>query len=590
MAKKDKETPEKKEKTDVKYVIKTMVKLYKESAEHKKWAFGRWFGGVVSGILAVVIFFVTGSVLDVALSGDYNRLYTLIYALSAIFVIRFILQFVNPLIASQYELRTHKTLAMNVYDKIDKLEMGYYENVHSADTISTLVDDVEKIKTFMGNTVAGFLSYNPVSFILSMFFLVRINWKLTVFSLTVIPLIMYLIDKASKPLREVKNKIQEYTAVLNSYIRDFVEGNDIYKSFNMHKSHTAKVQQSCQDIAEESYKDSFVMTKNRALTVLMMLIPQGVCMFASMFFIARNELTIGQYVIFSNLLWPLIQTFRTTGMGWADIVGYTGTAERYFKFLETKEERSDGEDFGTQDSDIIVEFKNVGFSYHEDIPLLKDVSFKLHKNSRLALCGVSGSGKSTIFKLICGYYENFTGEIYVFGHSIRSWNLKALRKYMTVVTQDVYLFDDDIINNIEMGNLEATDEMVEDASKKAYIDKLVKDVGERGAKVSGGQKQRIAVARALLKDAPLIMLDEPTSALDTKSEYYVEKSIENLKKGRSVLVIAHRLTTIIDSDCIILLEDGTVKEQGTHEELIRKKKRYAELYERQLVEEEAHNA
>jgi ABC-type multidrug transport system fused ATPase/permease subunit len=141
-----------------------------------------------------------------------------------------------------------------------------------------------------------------------------------------------------------------------------------------------------------------------------------------------------------------------------------------------------------------------------------------------------------------------------------------------------------------MGNLEATDEMVEDASKKAYIDKLVKDVGERGAKVSGGQKQRIAVARALLKDAPLIMLDEPTSALDTKSEYYVEKSIENLKKGRSVLVIAHRLTTIIDSDCIILLEDGTVKEQGTHEELIRKKKRYAELYERQLVEEEAHNA
>jgi ABC-type multidrug transport system fused ATPase/permease subunit len=313
-------------------------------------------------------------------------------------------------------------------------------------------------------------------------------------------------------------------------------------------------------------------------------------MFASMYFIARNELTIGQYVIFSNLLWPLMQTFRTAGMGWADIVGYTGTAERYFKFLETKEERCDGEDFGTQDSDIIVEFKNVGFSYHEDIPLLKDVSFKLHKNSRMALCGVSGSGKSTIFKLICGYYENFTGEIYVFGHSIRSWNLKALRKYMTVVTQDVYLFDDDIINNIKMGNLEATDEMVAEASKKAYIEQLVKDVGERGAKVSGGQKQRIAVARALLKDAPLIMLDEPTSALDTKSEYYVEKSIENLKKGRSVLVIAHRLTTIIDSDCIILLEDGTVKEQGTHEELIRKKKRYAELYERQLVEEEAHNA
>jgi ABC-type multidrug transport system fused ATPase/permease subunit len=290
------------------------------------------------------------------------------------------------------------------------------------------------------------------------------------------------------------------------------------------------------------------------------------------------------------MLWPLIHTFRTFGIGWAEMIGYSGTAERYFKFLANKEERTDGKDFGTNDSDIIVEFKNVSFSYHDDIPLLKDVSFKLYKNSRLALCGVSGSGKSTIFKLICGYYENFTGEIYIFGHDIRAWNLNALRKYMTCVTQDVFLFDDSIVNNIRMGNLDATDEMIEDASKKAYIDQFIKDVGERGAKVSGGQRQRIAVARALLKDAPLIMLDEPTSALDTKSEFYVQKSIENLKKGRSVLIIAHRLTTIIDSDQIILLEDGIIAEQGTHEQLIKSNKRYSELYRRQLVDQEVQDA
>lgn len=567
-----------------------MAKIYKETSEHKKWAIGRWFGGIASGVISVFDFYIIGSSLDVALSGEYERLMSFIYALIAIFIIRILLQFTNPLIDSQYELRTYRTLSMNAYNKIDKLEMGYYENVHTADTISTLIDDIEKIKTFMGNTIAGFLSWNPVSLILSIIILCSINWKLTLFSLTIVPIVMFILNKVSEPLKAAKNNIQEHTAVLNSYLRDFIEGNDIYKAFNMHKSHTEKFQESCQNIANESYKSSLVMTKNRALQILMMIIPQGICMFASIYFIARDELTIGQYVIFSNMLWPLIHTFRTFGIGWAEMIGYSGTAERYFKFLANKEERTDGEDFGANGSDIIVEFKNVSFSYHDDIPLLKDVSFKLNKNSRLALCGVSGSGKSTIFKLICGYYENFTGEIYIFGHDIRAWNLKALRKYMTCVTQDVFLFDDSIVNNIRMGNLDATDEMIEDASKKAYIDQFIKDVGERGAKVSGGQRQRIAVARAFLKDAPLIMLDEPTSALDTKSEFYVQKSIENLKKGRSVLIIAHRLTTIIDSDQIILLEDGIITEQGTHEQLIKNNKRYSELYRRQLVDQEVQDA
>jgi ABC-type multidrug transport system fused ATPase/permease subunit len=157
---------------------------------------------------------------------------------------------------------------------------------------------------------------------------------------------------------------------------------------------------------------------------------------------------------------------------------------------------------------------------------------------------------------------------------------------MTSVTQDVFLFDDSIINNIKTGNLDATDEMVEEAAKQAYIHELISDVGERGSSVSGGQKQRIAVARALLKNAPLVLLDEPTSALDTKAEYYVQSSIESLEAGRTVLVIAHRLSTIIDSDNILLLNEGVISEQGTHNDLMKKNGRYADLYRRQIVENE----
>jgi len=575
----------KKQKTKASDVIKMMVRIYKETSEHKKWAIARWVGGLLSGAVAVYEYYFIGSALDVALSNDYKRLLSFIYALVGIFVFRIILQFTNPIINGQYELRSYRTLSLNAYRKIDKLQMGYYENVHTADTISTLIDDIEKIKTFMGNSIAGLLSWNPVTIILSVIILCTINWKLTIFSLITVPVVMLVLNSVSKPLKDTKNNIQEYTAVFNSHLRDFIEGNDIYKAFNMHRKHTEKFEESCQKIANESYKSSRVMAKNRALNILMMVIPQGICMFASIFFIARNELTIGQYVIFSNMLWPLLSAFRTTGIAWSEMVGYSGTAQRYFKFLEYNEERTGGEDFGVNDSEIIVEFNNVSFSYHDNIPLLRNVTFKLYRNSRLALCGISGSGKSTIFKLICGYYENYSGDIIVFGHNIRDWNLNALRKYMTCVTQDVFLFDDSIVNNIRMGKLDATDEMIEEASKKAYIDQFINDVGERGGKVSGGQKQRIAVARALLKDAPLIMLDEPTSALDTKAEYYVQQSIENLKQGRSVLVIAHRLTTIIDSDIIIVLEEGKIIEQGSHDQLIDRNGRYSELYTRQLIEQ-----
>jgi len=580
----------KKENVKVKDVIKMMAKIYNDTAEHKKWAIARWFGGIASGIIGVYQNYFIGSAVDIAITKDYQKLLSYIIALVLVFLVRTILQFTNPLMSYKYELGSYKTLSLKTFNKIDRLEMGYYENIHTADTISTLIDDIDKVKSYLGDSIAGLLSYNPIAFTLSIIILCKINWKLTLFSMIIVPLVMFILNKVSKPLKETKHNVQEHTAVMNSYLKDFIEGNDIYKAFSMDKSHSVKFEESCQSIADESYKSSLVMTKNRVLQMLLMIIPQGITMFASLYFIARNELSIGQYIIFSSMLWPLISTIRTTGIAWADMIGHSGTAERYFKFLNYKEERTDGQDFGTEDSEIIVEFKNVSFSYHADIPLLKDISFKLYKNSRLALCGVSGSGKSTIFKLICGYYENFSGDIFVFGHNIRTWNLQALRKYLTCVTQDVFLFDDSIINNIKMGNLNASDEMIEDASKKAYIDQFIKDVGERGSKVSGGQRQRIAVARALLKDAPLIMLDEPTSALDTKAEYFVQQSIENLKKGRSVLIIAHRLTTIIDSDLIILLDNGKIVEQGRHEQLISNNGRYSELYRRQMVEEEVQNA
>ncbi|NLF37577.1 MAG: ABC transporter ATP-binding protein, partial [Clostridiaceae bacterium] len=238
----------KKQKTKASDVIKMMVRIYKETSEHKKWAIARWVGGLLSGAVAVYEYYFIGSALDVALSNDYKRLLSFIYALVGIFVFRIILQFTNPIINGQYELRSYRTLSLNAYRKIDKLQMGYYENVHTADTISTLIDDIEKIKTFMGNSIAGLLSWNPITIILSVIILCTINWKLTIFSLIIVPVVMLVLNSVSKPLKDTKNNIQEYTAVFNSHLRDFIEGNDIYKAFNMHRKHTEKFEESCQKI------------------------------------------------------------------------------------------------------------------------------------------------------------------------------------------------------------------------------------------------------------------------------------------------------------------------------------------------------
>ncbi|RIE03992.1 ABC transporter ATP-binding protein [Cohnella faecalis] len=267
------------------------------------------------------------------------------------------------------------------------------------------------------------------------------------------------------------------------------------------------------------------------------------------------------------------------------------SAKRVVEIAEEPEERKNGNVYAEENDGRMVEFKKVSFSYEEREPALIDFDAVLQKNKITALVGPSGCGKSTVTKLLCGFYEDYEGLISIFGGELKQWDIREARARVSVVSQDSFLFPCSVFENISYGNLNATRDEVIEAARMAHADEFIREwplgydtmVGERGATLSGGQRQRLAIARAFLKNAPILVLDEPTSALDAHAEAQVQAALERLVANRTVLVIAHRLSTIMEADEIIVMNKGRAVSRGTHRELLQTNQWYRELCEKQNV-------
>jgi len=392
-------------------------------------------------------------------------------------------------------------------------------------------------------------------------------------------------------LGETANTIQEETDKYNTLLRDFIGGIHIYKAYNMKKTFDTKIENACEEVAKQSFIVSKVRNMDYGIKSLAFNLPSMIAYIAGGVLISRGELTVGELFIFTNVFFRVIGSFDRLSASWATIVESAGISQHLFKLLDAQEERQTGKNFSKDD--FSLEFRNISFEYNEGIKVLENVSFSIFKGEKVAIVGASGSGKTTIHKLISGHYDHYNGEILINSKELCEWELESLRANLSPVTQEVSLFDDTLRNNILHGRLEADENDVMDAAKKAYAydfiqsmeEKMDTVIGEGGSKLSGGQRQRVAIARTILKDAPVLLLDEPTSALDTKSEHYIQQAIEEMGKDKTVIIIAHRLSTIVNADKIIVLDGGGVAEIGKHTELIKKNGKYTELYKRQLIEE-----
>lgn len=584
-------------KTTFRSVFASLMRLYSLTTEHFKWALLRMLGGVASASLGVFSSWLLGNVVDVSIevskSGDMSKYTRFAIMIGLFFIARGVVNYINPLTGRRYSLYSGRKIRSLAVDKLNKLPINYFENTHSGEVISRLANDIDTLQDFYGNSVAGIWSFIPTMLIASIWILVKINPLLTLLCCSVIPLVWYVVKKIAIPIGDASKKRQEYIAEYNSYLRDFLEGVHIYISYNMKKIFYKKFDYACLN----AYKQSLEISKRRARSISVnissFILPQIIAYGIGGVFVVKGEMTVGQLIIFANVIFPFLNSMQQLIHTWNDWLIHTGKANHLFELLDAKSERDDGADYSNEKTENVVTFSNVKFAYNEKIPVFTELSFSLNKYQKVAFVGSSGSGKTTLFKMILGYYDNYEGDISFLNHNINNWKLNDLRKNISVVNQEVYLFNDNIMENIRMGNINASDEEVKQAAREAYAEDFIlasKDgyltmVGERGGSLSGGQRQRIAIARAILKDAPILLLDEPTSALDTKAEYYVQKAIEKLEQGKTVLVIAHRLSTIENADKILVIEGGTIVEEGTHKELVAKKGRYIELYQHQINEQ-----
>lgn len=551
---------------------------------------------ITTAMTLITVYFslVMKDMVNIAIAGNLEVFLEKTYFLLSLLVFEILLSYLKTRIFGKYAEQGIAELRKLMAEKIIHLPIKELEAKHSGDFISRLSNDMNKVKSFSEKTIFDLL-FHPLAAIASYIILLYLNWKLTLVITIAIPIIFFGSQLLSKPMRKYSKKLQENLAVVNSINQDSIAGIQVAKAFNL-KSVLEKKYKGAVADSVNSEKD---LAKRRALiqsfSEFMSIIPFLLTFGFGGYWAIEGVMTLGGLLAFINLLNHLTHPISMLPQFWAKAKSDMAAAERIYEVIETKTERKNGNNFSIKGNERVVEFDNLSFSYNNNGEnILNNLTFSIKKGENVALVGASGSGKSTIMKIILGYYENYDGEVKLFNHKLKEWKLTDLRSKLSLVDQDSYLFPDSIKENIAYGKNNSSKENIESTAKTANAHSFIKsfengyetDVGELGNKLSGGQKQRISIARAILKDSPILLLDEATSALDTESEHLVQEALDNFMKDRTTIVIAHRLSTIKNVDRILVIDKGKIVEEGSHSELLAENGVYSKLYTRQFAKDD----
>jgi subfamily B ATP-binding cassette protein MsbA len=479
-------------------------------------------------------------------------------------------------------------LRNDLYDRIQDLPLSFFYKEKTGVLMSRITNDVNIIKAMVSTAVTGSLkdSFTIIGLTFVIFYR---DWKMALFAFVVLPLAFFPVVEFGRRVRRVSTGCQESMAELSSFLHETFAGNKIVKAFGMEAYEKKRFNKKTFDL----FKLEMRAVVARSLSSPVMEFIGGLGIAFIIWYggskVIEGTSSAGTFFSFMAAVLMLYDPVKKlSGLNNAIQQGLAA-ADRVFEIIETKT------DIKEQKDAVIVErgphqvtFENVSFKY-DDIIILKDINIDVRAGEILALAGMSGGGKTSLVNLIPRFYDVTRGAIRIDGVDIRNVSISSLRDQIAVVTQEPILFNDTIRNNIAYGNRNASEEDIIKAAKAAYSydfvqsfpDKFNTNIGELGGRLSGGERQRICIARALLKDAPILILDEATSSLDAEAEMLVQKALENLMKGRTTFIIAHRLSTIDYADRIIVVVDGRVVEEGSQDELIAKKGEFYKLYKMQ---------
>ncbi len=464
------------------------------------------------------------------------------------------------------------------YDKLQSLSMRYYSDKQTGEIMSRMINDTRQLEVLIAHSLPD-MATNVIVVAGVAVMIFRINPLLALYTLIPVPFILLLSRLFTKKVAPLFKINQEVLAGLNGHTQDNLSGMKEIQAFGKEGRESLGMKDYCRHYSFVNIRANFYNAMYHPAVEFITSIGTVIVMGAGGYFVMRGRMStadiVGFFMYLSLFYSPLSALARLA----EDIQVSKACGNRVLELLDTEseiKEEDDAKDIPTCSGD--VRFDNVVFGYSGDSKVLDGISFDVKPGKMLALVGATGVGKTTIVSLLERFYDPQSGKITIDGHDIRHATLSSLRKNISIVLQDVFLFNGTVYENIAYGAENATEEEVYAAAKTACADEFIREmpegymtkIGERGVRLSGGQKQRIAIARAVLRKTPILVLDEATSAVDNETEAQIQKAIENLSGSHTLIVIAHRLTTIMKADDIIVLRDGKIAEEGTHDELMKK--------------------
>ena len=560
---------------------------------NRKMFFGLVLVTIIS-ILAIVKPIVSGAIVDdVITAGQYDLLPWLIALLILITIIRGVLRYWSQVIFETCSQDVLYSMRDTVYRKLLQEDFAFYNKKRTGDLLSRQTGDMDAIRHFVAFVIYQVYE-NVFLFFFALIMVFTVSWQLALCMCIILPFAAAVTFSQTKEGRPRFQHIREQFSSLNTFVQENVSGNRVVKAFSKEDYEIQKFNKENDAYRDAELAAAEIWTKyvplfeflSNMLTVILMLV--GSIM------VIRGSMTLGNYVTINGYLWMLMNPLRQIGWRINDIQRFTTSVEKiYATYSEEPDVKRPVSGIGKKRLNGDVEFRNVSYSA-DDEDIIQNVSFHIKSGQTVGILGSTGSGKSTIMNLLCRFYDVTDGEVLVDGINVKDLDLYNLRANIGMAMQDVFLFSDTVEGNIAYSRPDCPFEEVQKAAIMADADAFIQAmpdgydtiVGERGVGLSGGQKQRISLARALLKEPSILILDDTTSAVDMETESYIQKQLSSIDHQCTIFVVAYRISSIKDSDVILVLNNGHIVEQGTHDELLAKNGYYATVFRHQYGEYE----
>ncbi len=527
---------------------------------------------------------VISAVIDRMLSGERIQFKSFLQEFLCLTLAGFVIAFGANMAASKYALLVLTRYRKQVAQKLYRLEYKYFDENYSSSVINKVNADLGETGNFLQESLITILT-NLIALLVYANYVRQLHKKLFLVVVLCYPIVFGIASAIRKKITELSKIYRTKTDAIIEVDQDAISGVQLVKTFGLQEYFADKMHKATVGLVDNEEKRTRISNTAMIVRKLIQWLPNIICAVYSAALVREGFLSVGELLAFIIVLGKLVSAFVGLPFSFVDAAGSIVCIGRIEEILASPEES-----FGTEkpslEKDVVLNFEKVSFGYYKDSPVLEELSFCVRRGENVAFVGESGGGKSTIFRLLCGFYKPQMGNYRLYGVAIEKWDIASARDCFALVSQNVFLFPVSIEDNILYGNETATHEQVVEACEKAEIHDFIMTlpegyrtiVGERGSLLSGGQKQRISIARAILKDAPILLLDEPTSAIDEETEELIQRALTRLSRGKTCITIAHRLSTIKSADRIMVLKDGRIVESGTHDLLMEQNGTYAAMY------------